>query len=61
MREGVEETKARAPICVAFAEQLREQFGDVKLMWIKEGEFERGRRDPGPFATCLVVGKPKKK
>lgn len=33
---------AKAPKCAAFVEALREVFGkdQVKVLWVKEGEFE---------------------
>jgi hypothetical protein len=32
----------RAPICAAFVKEMREVFGEVKVLWVKEGDFEMG-------------------
>lgn len=33
----------KAPICAAFVKLMREVFGDdVKVLWVKEGDFEMG-------------------
>lgn len=35
----------RAPICAAFVKEMREVFGeDVKVLYVKEGDFELGER-----------------
>ena len=33
---------AKAPMCAAFVEQMRDVFGEVKVLWVKEGDFEIG-------------------
>jgi hypothetical protein len=37
---------AKAPICAAFVEAMREAFGadQVHVIYVKEGSFELGRR-----------------
>lgn len=33
----------KAPVCAAWVKQMREVFGpDVKVLWVKEGDFEMG-------------------
>ena len=36
------ENHQKAPICAEFVRQMREVFGDVKVLWIREGDFELG-------------------
>jgi hypothetical protein len=31
-----------APICAAWVKEMREVFGDVKVLYVKEGGFEMG-------------------
>jgi hypothetical protein len=33
---------AKAPVCAEFVEQMREVFGEVKVLYVKEGNFELG-------------------
>jgi hypothetical protein len=33
---------ARAPICAAWVKEMREVFGEVKVLYVKEGDFEMG-------------------
>jgi hypothetical protein len=33
---------AKAPICAEFVEELRELFGEVRVLYVKEGDFELG-------------------
>jgi hypothetical protein len=33
---------AKAPICAAFVKEMREVFGDVRVLYVREGEFELG-------------------
>jgi len=35
--------QARAPQCAAFVEALREVFGEVKVLYVREGDVEMGR------------------
>ena len=37
-----DENQAKAPICAAFVEEMREVFGDVKVLYVKEGDVELG-------------------
>lgn len=34
----------KAPICAAWVKEMRELFGDVKVLWVKEGDFEMGQK-----------------
>lgn len=36
---------SRAPQCAAFVSAMREAFGQVTVLWVKEGDFEMGKRD----------------
>jgi len=36
---------AKAPICAEFVKQMREVFGDVTVLYVKEGEVELRSRD----------------
>lgn len=56
-----EEVKTKAPNCARWAQELREIFGDVKLLRLSEGDFAMGRPDTSEYATCLIFDKPKKK
>jgi hypothetical protein len=33
---------ALAPICAAWVKEMREVFGDVKVLYVKEGDLEMG-------------------
>lgn len=59
MKDG-SEVRAKAPICTAFASQMREVFGEVKLQRLKEGDFEMGKPDQNVYASCIygAGGKP---
>lgn len=37
----------QAPVCAAWVEALRAEFGEdqVKVLWVKEGDVELGERD----------------
>jgi hypothetical protein len=37
-----DDNHARAPICAAWVKEMRELFGDVKVLYVKEGDFEIG-------------------
>lgn len=46
----------RAPQCAEFVKHMREVFGDVKVLYVKEGDFEIGKRvELGNPATAGVV------
>jgi hypothetical protein len=49
------ENRAKAPQSAAFVNELRAVFGDVKVLYVEEGEVRLGEKTPGPFATCYVV------
>jgi hypothetical protein len=36
-----------APICAAWVKEMRELFGDVKVLYVKEGDFEMELRKTG--------------
>jgi hypothetical protein len=33
---------AKAPICAAFVKEMRELFGEVRVLYVKEGSFQLG-------------------
>lgn len=37
---------AKAPKCAAFVAKMRECFGEVKVLHVKEGGFEIGEKQP---------------
>jgi hypothetical protein len=40
---------AKAPICAAFVEEMREVFGEVVVLYVKENDFELGKpSEPRP-------------
>lgn len=39
------ENQSKAPQCAEFVRQMREEFGEVKVLWVKEGDVELGDRD----------------
>ena len=43
-RSTSEQNQAKAPICAAFVEEMREVFGEVKVLYVREGDFELGER-----------------
>lgn len=36
------ENQEKAPVCAAFVREMREVFGEVKVLWVREGEFVLG-------------------
>lgn len=42
MSQAKRSNQAKAPICAAWVEQMREVFGEVKVLYVKEGEFRLG-------------------
>jgi hypothetical protein len=36
---------AKAPICAKFVDDMRAVFGDVRVLYVKEGNFEIGEND----------------
>lgn len=36
--------QAKAPICAAFVEEMRRVFGEVTVLYVKEGDFEMGEK-----------------
>lgn len=54
---GVEELRAKAPQMTAWAERMRELFGDVSLRYVREGEFTLGKPVPGPWAEVVIEKK----
>jgi hypothetical protein len=41
-RKAYESNHALAPICAAWVKEMREVFGEVKVLYVKEGDFEIG-------------------
>jgi hypothetical protein len=35
----------KAPICAAWVKQMREVFGEVKVLWVREGDFRMGEKN----------------
>ena len=44
----------RAPVSAAFVKAMREVFGEVKVLYVKEGDFEIGETKPRPEAVEKV-------
>lgn len=36
--------RAKAPIAAAFVAEMREEFGDVKVLYVEEGEVKIGQK-----------------
>jgi hypothetical protein len=43
---------ALAPICAAWVKEMRELFGEVKVLYVKEGDLEIGERDEWTSPTA---------
>lgn len=43
METSKADNHAKAPIAAAFVEAMRAEFGDVKVLYVKEGDFEAGK------------------
>ena len=47
MGEALDEIRARnhdkSPVCAAFVKAMREEFGQLEVTHVKEGDFEYGR------------------
>jgi hypothetical protein len=56
-----EEVRTRAPNCSKFAQELRDVFGEVRLLRLQEGDVSIGRPDTLEYATCFIFDKPKNK
>jgi ABC-type phosphate transport system substrate-binding protein len=41
-----------APICAAWVKEMRELFGEVKVLYVKEGSVEIGERDEWTSPTA---------
>jgi hypothetical protein len=41
------ENQAKAPLCAAFVEGMREVFGEVTVLYVKEGDFELSESSAG--------------
>jgi hypothetical protein len=41
-----EANRAAAPEVAKFIDAMREAFGEVVVLWVKEGDFERGTKVP---------------
>jgi len=54
------DNRAKAPVCAAFVEGMREVFGDVKVLYVAEGAVQLGEEDSRPRATCFVLEKRRK-
>ena len=42
MSQDKTSNQSKAPICAAWVEQMRALFVDVKVLWVKEKDFEIG-------------------
>ena len=41
-----EDNRAKAPLTAAFVDLMREQFGAVTVLYVKEGKFKKGTPYP---------------
>lgn len=46
---------SKAPICAAFVQNMRELFGEVKVLHVNEGEVRLGEKQPDG-APCIHRG-----
>lgn len=56
----VEELNQKAPITTAWAKGMREIFGYVQLLRLKEGDVQIGRPDPHEWAPVIHKGNGKR-
>lgn len=42
MSKAKSSNRAQAPQCAEFVDQMREVFGDVKVLYVEEGDFKLG-------------------
>lgn len=52
MNQANRSNQDKAPICAAFVNAMREVFGEVKVLHVKEGDFELGEKQP-EGAPCI--------
>lgn len=45
---------AKAPKCAEFVNTMRAEFPDLKVLHVREGDFELGGEDTAAYATCLI-------
>jgi hypothetical protein len=43
---------AKAPICAAFVEEMRAVFGEVRVIYVKENDFQLGEPDAADDAKA---------
>lgn len=51
---------ARAPVCAAFVKEMRDVFGDVEVLYVKENDVLLGGPDGAESASCFFP-QPEKK
>ena len=47
MSQAKRSNQEQAPVCAAFVESLREVFGEVKVLYVSENNFEIGKQTEG--------------
>jgi hypothetical protein len=45
MSQSTSENQAKAPLCAAFVQAMREVFGDVKVLYVEENDVRLGEKD----------------
>lgn len=45
----------RAPLSAAFVQSLREVFGEVRVLYVKENDVELGEKQPEGVQPVLIV------
>lgn len=50
---------AKAPLCAAFVSAMREAFGDVIVLRVRERDVKLGDEDKSVYASCMIVEKNK--
>lgn len=49
------ENHKRAPVCAEFVEKMREQFGEVRVIHVNEGDFRLGHSPTYALASIFDV------
>ena len=51
----VNKNHEKAPLCAAFVQSMREMFGDVQVLYVKESDVELGQSDQATYATAFQI------
>lgn len=57
MKQATAANHERAPLCAAFVEAMREAFGDVMVLNVRERDVKLGDEDQSVYASCMIVEK----